>query len=99
MAKMGGVAGMCKGPKLPLLGERKQSGQQNPSQVSLSDQYSLNYTPRRWGHLQHVTVKADSFILQVVSYVLLPLFYPQIRTFTVGQTEQQTGDSSPCLNP
>lgn len=51
MAKVGGVAGMCKGPKLPSLGERKQSGQQNPSQVSLSDQYSLNYTPQEMGAL------------------------------------------------
>ena len=50
MAKVGGVAGMCKGPKVPSLGERKQPGQpQNPSQVSLSDQHSLNYTPQETG--------------------------------------------------
>lgn len=50
MAKVGGVAGTFKGPKVPSLGERKQPGQpQNPSQVSLSGQYSLNYTPREMG--------------------------------------------------
>lgn len=62
MAKVGGVAGMFKGLNYHPLGKQPEQ-HQNPSQVSLSGQYSLNYTPRECGHLEQVTVKLNSLIL------------------------------------